>query len=126
MITYLSGSKHDMRIGSMNIEKTNNSSRDIMRTSPLYKQNPRIEILEEALRLFIKAFDEYAEMNALSEDLKKTTKEQIFDVYRTMKANYFFEERFKKLLKNEWLNYKSVKSTTNALFYKRSNVVNYE
>ncbi|MDP3150001.1 MAG: hypothetical protein Q8N83_12830 [Ignavibacteria bacterium] len=63
------------------------------RNNPIYFTNDRTQSLEEAYKLFIDTFEEYATKNNLNEEQISNFKEQILTVYLEKKASYFFETK---------------------------------
>lgn len=70
--------------------------------NPLYFSNSKTEVLDEALRMFIEAFDEYAKKNELTEKQISTFKQLIMDSYTEKRALYFLENRFSSF--NDYIN----------------------
>jgi hypothetical protein len=70
--------------------------------NPLYFSNSKTEALEEALRMFIEAFDEYATKNELTEEQISSFKQLIMDSYAEKRAIYFIESKFSNF--NDYIN----------------------
>lgn len=70
--------------------------------NPLYFSNSKTEALEEALRIFIEAFDEYARENELTEEQISSIKELIIDSYIEKRAFYFLENKLSNF--NDYIN----------------------
>lgn len=65
--------------------------------NPLYFSNSKTEALDEALRMFLEAFDEYASKNEFTEEQISSFKQIIIDSYLEKRATYFVENKFFKL-----------------------------
>ncbi len=70
--------------------------------NPLYFSNSKTEALEDALRIFIEAFDEYARKNELTEKQISSFKQLIMDSYVEKRALYFLENKFSNF--NDYIN----------------------
>jgi hypothetical protein len=70
--------------------------------NPLYFSNARTKALEEALRMFLEAFEEYANKNELTEEQISSFKQLIMDSYIEKRASYFFEHKFLNF--NDYIN----------------------
>ncbi len=68
-----------------------------------YKHNPvsfineKTEALDEAYRLFMEAFTEYAAQKKLTEKELESLKEEIYSTYRQQLATYFIENKLIKI-----------------------------
>lgn len=70
--------------------------------NPFYFSNSKTEVLEEALRMFIETFDEYARKNELTEKQISAFKQLIMDSYAEKRALYFLENKFSGF--NDYIN----------------------
>jgi hypothetical protein len=70
--------------------------------NPLYFSNSKTEALEEALRIFIEAFEEYAVKNEFTEEQISSLKQLIMDSYIEKRAVYFIENKFSNF--NDYIN----------------------
>lgn len=62
--------------------------------NPIYFSSTKTEALEEALRIFLEAFEEYANKYELTEDQILSFKSLIMDSYAERRANFFLEDKF--------------------------------
>ncbi len=62
--------------------------------NPIYFTNARTEALEEALRIFLEALNEYANKYELTEEQISSFKSLLFDSYSERKAALFLEDKF--------------------------------
>lgn len=70
--------------------------------NPLYFTNSRTEALEEALRMFLETFEEYADKNELTEDQISSFKQLILDSYIEKRASYFIDHKISNF--NDYIN----------------------
>lgn len=64
-----------------------------LENSPIYFANSRTESLDEALKLFLSIFEEYAAKNELTESQVSSFKKLIFAAYKEKRATYFIENK---------------------------------
>jgi hypothetical protein len=64
-----------------------------LRNNPIYFSNQRSDALDEAYKLFIEAFSDYAIQHKLNEEQILIFKEQILNAYLEKRASYFFENK---------------------------------
>ncbi len=62
--------------------------------NPVYFSNNKSEALEDALRMFLETFKEYASLNDLSADQISSFQQLIMETYQERKAVYFLESKF--------------------------------
>lgn len=72
--------------------KTTNKEKLI--NNPVYFSNNKTEVLEDALKMSLETFQEYASKNDLSEEQMSSFKQLILDTYLERKAVYFLENKF--------------------------------
>ena len=69
------------------------TSKHKFRHNPVFFSDERSEALDEAYKLFMEAFAEYAAQNKLTKEQVDNFKEQILSAYLEKKASYFFENK---------------------------------
>ena len=65
--------------------------------NPLLFSNSKTEALDDALVMFLEAFNDYALKNNLTEDQINSFKEQILSAYLERQATYFFENKIEDI-----------------------------
>jgi hypothetical protein len=62
-------------------------------SNPLYFSNRKTKALEEALRVLLDAYEEYATQNSLTDEQASSAKQLIIDSYLERRAAYFVEHK---------------------------------
>jgi hypothetical protein len=64
-----------------------------LRNNPIYFSDERAAALDEAYKLFIEAFTDYAIQHKLTEEQTLSFREQILNAYLEKRASYFLENK---------------------------------